>query len=63
MLKRLQQGGRKSISANKWIKFTVRYSINQFLRAGGGLLLIHAEGTESPIKVVILKNKHINPLN
>ena len=37
MLKRLQQGGRKSILANKWIKFTVRYSMNRFLRAGGGL--------------------------
>ena len=44
MLKRLQKGGRKSIMANKWAKFTVKYSMTRFLRTGGGMLLIKNKG-------------------
>ena len=37
-LKRLQQGGRKSIRKKQWEKFTVNYSMKRFIRNGGGLL-------------------------
>ena len=40
--------------ANKWAKFTVKYSMNRFLETGGGLLLIQVKG--KPI-IVIISNK------
>ena len=54
-LKRLQHGGTKSILRLKWVKFTVMSSMKRFLRAGGGSLLLHAEGEDSTIVVLITK--------
>ena len=43
-LKRLQQGGRKSIRKKQWEKFTVNYSMKRFIKKGGGVIGILSKG-------------------
>ena len=51
ILKRLQKGGRNTIMANKWAKFTLKYSMTRFMRSGGGMLLVKSKG--GPILLII----------
>ena len=51
ILKRLQKLGRNTIMANKWAKFTLKYSVTRFMRSGGGMLLVKSKG--GPILVII----------
>ena len=43
-LKRLQQGGRKSIRKRQWGKFTVNYSMKRFIKNGGGVISMLSKG-------------------
>ena len=53
-LKRLQQGGRKSIRKKQWEKFTVNYSMKRFIRNGGGIIGILTKGE---IALAVISNK------
>ena len=53
-LKRLQQGGRKSIRKRQWEKFTVNYSMKRFIKNGGGVIGILSRGE---IALAVISNK------
>ena len=53
-LKRLQNGGRRSIRLKQWEKFTVNYSMKRFIRAGGGVLALAIKGE---IAFAIISNR------
>ena len=54
-LKRLKNGGRRSIRTKQWAKFTVKYSMSRFLETGGGTLLIIIKG--EPFLAIITNGK------
>ena len=53
-LKRLQQGGRKSIRKRQWEKFTVNYSMKRFIKNGGGVIGILSRGE---IALAVISNR------
>ena len=53
-LKRLQNGGRRSIRLKQWEKFTVNYSMKRFIRSGGGVLALVIKGE---IAFAIISNR------
>ena len=53
-LKRLQQGGRKSIRKRQWEKFTVNYSMKRFIKNGGGVIGILSKGE---IALAVISNR------
>ena len=55
-LKRLQQGGRKSIRKSQWAKFTVNYSMKRFVKNGGGVLKLLSKGK---ITLALISNRSV----